>query len=127
MLNRYLSLLVCAVALTSAAVMLIAGAHPIGAVTLVERAPCLGLALLALALAIIHVRISPTRSARAEAAMWWGLSSFLFVATFASPHLGLWGIAAALSLAATSVTRLVTSRGRSGAMSQSPFRRRIFA
>jgi hypothetical protein len=127
MVNRYLSLLVCAVALASAAVMLIAGAHPIGAVTWAERAPCLGLAILALSLAIIHVRIAPTRSARAEAAMWWGLSIFLFVATLASPHLGLWGIVAALSLAATSVARLVSSHGRSGAGSPSPFRRRIFA
>jgi hypothetical protein len=127
MVNRYLSLLVSVAAPASAAVMLIAGAHPVGAVTLAERAPCLGLAILALTLAIIHMRIEPTRSARAEAAMWSGLSIFLFVATFASPHLGMWGIAAALSLAATSVARLVAGHGRSGALSQSPFRRRIFA
>jgi hypothetical protein len=126
MVNRYLSLLVSAVAPASAAAMLTTGAHPIGAVTLAERAPCLGLAILALTLAIIHLRIASTRSARAEAAMWSGLSIFLFVATFASPDLGPWGIVAALSLAATSVARLVASHRRPAALSQSPFRRRIF-
>ena len=39
--------------------------------------------------------------------MWSGLALFLFVATAASPHLGLFGIAATLSLAGTSVARLV--------------------
>ena len=127
MVNRYLSLLVSVVAPASAAVMLVAGAHPIGVVTLAERAPCMGLTILALTLAILHTRVAPTPSARAEAAMWWGLSIFLFVATFAAPHLGLWGIVAALSLAATSVAGLVAGHGRSGALSQSPSRRRIFA
>jgi hypothetical protein len=117
MVNRYLSLLVSAVAPAAAAVMLIAGA-PSGAVTAAERAPCLGLAILALTLAIVHLRIAPTRSARAEAAMWSGLSVFLFVATFASPHLGGFAIAAALSLAATSVARLFSGRGRSAALSR---------
>jgi len=127
MLNRYLSLLVAVVAPASAAIMLIVGAHPVGAVTLAERAPCVGLAVLALTLAIIHMRIAPTRSTRAEAAMWWGLATFLLVAAFASPHLGLLGIAAALLLAATSVARLVAGHGGSGAVPRSPFRRRIFA
>jgi hypothetical protein len=127
MMNRYLSLLVAVVAPVSAAVMLFVGAHPVGAVSLAERAPCLGLATLALTLAIVHLRIVPARPARAEAAMWFGLALFLFVATFASPHLGVWGIVAALSLAATSVARLAAGHGRSVAQAQSPFRRRIFA
>jgi hypothetical protein len=118
MVNRYLSLLVSAVAPAAAAVMMIAGAHPSGAVTAAERAPCLGLAILALTLAIVHLRIAPTRPARAEAAMWSGLALFLFVATFASPHLGGFAIAAALSLAATSVARLFSGRGRSAALSR---------
>jgi hypothetical protein len=112
MLNRYLSLLVSAVALASAAAMLIAGARPVGAVTLAERAPCIGLAILALALAVIHLRVAHARLACAEAAMWSGLSIFLFVAAFASPQLGLLGIVAALTLAGTSVARLVDSHGR---------------
>lgn len=119
MVNRYLSLLVSAVAPAAAAAMLIAGTHPSGTVTAAERVPCLGLALLALTLAIVHLRIAPTRAARAEAAMWSGLSVFLFVATFASPNLGVYAFIAALSLAATSVARLVSSHGRSGAVSQS--------
>jgi hypothetical protein len=127
MMNRFLSLLVAVVAPVSAAIMLIAGAHPIGAVTLAERALCIGLTVLALTLAIVHMRVASTPSARAEAAMWWGLSIFLVVATFASPHLGPWGIVAALSLAATSVARLVASQGRATASSQSPFRGRIVA
>ena len=127
MLNRYLSLLVCAAALASATAMLIVGTHPAGAVAPIERVPCLGLALIALTLAVIHLRTPPTRSARAEAAMWCGLSFFLFVAMFASPHLGLWAVAAALSLAATSVARLLAGHGRNTAVPASPFRRRIFA
>jgi hypothetical protein len=120
MVNRYLSLLVAVVAPASAAAMLIAGARPVGAVTLAERAPCIGLAILALALAITDMRVGRGRSARAEAAMWSGLSIFLFVAVFASPHLGLLGIVAALSLAATSVARLVAGHGRSGALASRP-------
>ena len=127
MVNRYLSLLVCAVAPASAAIMLITGTHPIGAVTLAERAPGFGLAILALTLAILHRRIAATGPARAESATWSGLSIFFFVASFASPHLGLWGIVAALSLAATSVARLVASHGRCDVLSPSPIRRRLFA
>jgi hypothetical protein len=118
MVNRYLSLLVSAVAPAAAAAMLIAGTHPSGTVTAAERVPCFGLALLALTLAIVHLRIVPTRAGRAEAAMWSGLSVFLFVATFASPNLGVFTFVAALSLAATSVARLVSSHGRSGAVAQ---------
>jgi hypothetical protein len=127
MMNRYLSLLVAVVAPVSAVIMLIAGAHPFGTVTLAERAPCIGLAILALTLAIVHMRLASTPSARAEAAMWCGLAIFLVVATFASPHLGPWGIVAALSLAATSVARIVASHGRSAELPPRPFRGRIVA
>ncbi len=113
MVNRYLSLLVSAVAPAAAAAMLFAGTHPSGAVAAAERVPCFGLALLALTLAIVHLRLVPTRAGRAEAAMWSGLSVFLFVATFASPNLGVYAFVAALSLAATSVARLYSGRGRS--------------
>jgi hypothetical protein len=126
MVNRYLSLVVAAVAPASAAVLLIAGAHPIGTVTLAERAPCAGLAALALALAFGHMRRVPTRSARAEAAMWQGLAAFFVVATFAMPNFGLWGIVATVSLAATSVARLVAAQRPSGASTQRPFRGRLF-
>jgi hypothetical protein len=127
MVNRSLSLLVSVVAPASAAVMLVAGAHPIGTVTLAERAPCIGLAILASTLAIIHMRFGPTRSTRADAAMWQGLAIFFFVAAFVSPHFAVWSIVAALSLAATSVAKLVDSKRRSGGASPSPFRRRLFA
>ncbi len=127
MLNRYLSLLVAAVASASAAVMLFTGTHPLGTVPLAQKLPCIGLAVLALALAILHLRVAQARSARAESAMWGALSFFFVVAAFASPHIGLWGIVGALSLAATSVLRLVASQGRPEAVAQSPFRRRIFA
>ena len=127
MLNRYLSLLVAIVAPASAAAMLIAGAHPIGVVTLAERASCVGLAIVALTLAILHARAAPTGTTRAESAMWCGLSVFFFVATFALPHLGVWAIVATLLLAATSVARLVARDGHSGAVAQGPIRRRIFA
>ncbi len=127
MLNRYLSLLVAIVAPACAAIMLIAGAHTMGAVTRVERMPCIGLALVALTLAVLYLRVLPTRSTRAEAAMWSGLSIFFLVAVFVSPHLGLWAIVAALSLAATSVARLIAGPGRSSAPAQGPIRRRIFA
>lgn len=116
MVNRYLSLLVSAVAPAAAAAMLIAGTHPSGTVTAAERVPCFGLALLALTLAIVHLRMVPTRARRAEAAMWSGLSVFLFVATFASPNLGAFTFVAALSLAATSVTRLYSHRDRAVAL-----------
>jgi len=112
MVNRYLSLLVSAVAPAAAALMLIASANPIAVATPAQRAPCLALALLALTLAVIHLRIVPSRAGRAEAAMWSGLSVFLLVATVASPHLGLLAIAIVLMLAGTSVTRLVGKRAR---------------
>jgi|KBSMisStaDraftv2_1062788.scaffolds.fasta_scaffold1146848_2 hypothetical protein len=107
MVNRYLSLLVSVAAPAAAALLLMESAHPMAVATPVERAPCLALALLALTLAVIHLRIVPARGVRAEAAMWSGLALFLFVATLASPYLGLFGIAATLSLAGTSVARLV--------------------
>ena len=127
MMNRCLSLLVSVLAPASAAVMLFNGTHPTGAVTLAERAPCVGLALFALAMAILHMRIAPTRSVRIEVAMWSGLAFFFLVAAYASPHLGPWGIVAALLLGATSMARLVAGHGHDEALSQSPFRRRIFA
>ena len=127
MMNRCLSLLVSVLAPASAAIMLFNGTHPTGVVTLAERAPCVGLALFALAMAILHLRVAPTRTTRVEAAMWLGLTFFFLVASFASPHLGPWGVVAALLLGATSMARLVAGQGRSGALSPSPFRRRIFA
>lgn len=127
MMNRCLSLLVSVLAPASAAVMVFNGTHPTGAVTLSERAPCVGLALFALAMAILHMRLRPTRSTRVEATMWLGLGFFFLVATYASPHLGPLGIVAALLLGATSMTRLVAGHGHAEALSQSPFRRRIFA
>ncbi len=127
MMNRCLSLLVAVLAPASAAVMLFNGTHPDGAVSLAERAPCIGLALFALAMAILHLRVAPTRSTRVDAAMWSGLAFFFLVATYASPHLGPWGVVAALLLGATSMARLVAGHGSSDALQQSPFRRRIFA
>jgi predicted lysophospholipase L1 biosynthesis ABC-type transport system permease subunit len=114
MMNRYLSLLVSAVAPACGAIMLLAGAHPIGVVALTERLPCLGLALLALTLAILFAR-REARDQRAEGAMWLGLAVFFFVAVYAATHLGLWAVVAALSLAATSVLRLVAGARRADA------------
>ncbi len=45
MLNLYLSLIVAVVAPASAVTMLVAGAHPVGVVTLAERLPSVGLAI----------------------------------------------------------------------------------
>lgn len=118
MLNRYLALLVAIVAPLSAAAMLFAGARPLGAVTLAERSPSVALAILAMTLAALHLRNAPTSSARAEATMWCGIAIFLCVAAFASPHLSVLGIVGTLSLAATSVVRLVARRGGSTAQSQ---------
>lgn len=126
MLNRILFLLVAVGAPASAFAMLYVGAHPAGVVTLAERFPCLGLAILALTLGALHARAATDRSAAAEAAMWWGLAAFLFVAAFASPHLGVWVIVALVWLAGTSVARLA-GRARRGRMTSSLFRRRIFA
>ena len=93
MVHRYLSLSVAVAAPVSASALLVMGAHPIDAVSVAERAGCVGLALLALALAIGQLRGAATREGRAEAAMWWGLTIFLCVSTFARPHLGFWIIA----------------------------------
>jgi hypothetical protein len=123
MLNRILSLLVAVAAPASAGAMLYVGSHPAGVVTVAQRAPCLGLAILALTLAGLHAR-AHDRAATAEAAMWAGLAAFLLVAAFAAPNLGLWAIVAVPLLAATPFARLA---GRSGQMTASPFRRRIFA
>ena len=112
MVHRYLSLSVAVVAPASASALLVMGAHPIDAVTVAERAGCVGLAILAAALAISHFGRATTREGRAEAAMWWGLTIFLCVATFVRPHLGFWIIAGTLSLAATSVVRLLASARR---------------
>ena len=127
MMNRYLALLVAVLAPSSALALLIAGAHPIGAVSLAERAPCVGLALLSLVLAVAHLRVAPAPSARAQAAMWSGLAIFFAVATVALPRFGAWGLVAALALAATSIARLVAASGSTATVSASPFRRRIFA
>ena len=127
MMNRCLSLIVSVAAPASAAVMLFTGAHPVGAVTLAERVPCIVLALLALSLAIVHARAGAGRAARIDLAMWSGLTLFFLVASFASPHIGAWGIVAALTLAASSIARLVAAQGRPVMPTESPFRRRIFA
>jgi hypothetical protein len=125
MLNRILSLLVAVVATASASAMLFVGAHPASAVALADRAPCLGLAIVALVLGALHARAATDRASASEVAMWCAVAAFLLVAAFASPHLGLWAIVAVLSLAATSLVRLA-GRTRIDAAS-SPFRRRIFA
>ena len=127
MVHRYLSLSVAVVAPASASALLVMGAHPLDVVSVAERASCVGLAILAAALAIGHLRIATTREARAEAAMWWGLTIFLCVSTFARPHLGFWIIAGTLSLAATSVARLLAGAGRPALASGRVFRRRTFA
>ena len=127
MVHRYLSLSVAVVAPASASALLVMGAHPLDVVSVAERASCVGLAILAAALAIGHLRIATTREARAEAAMWWGLTIFLCVSTFARPHLGFWIIAGTLSLAATSVARLLARAGRSAPASAGLLRRRTFA
>ena len=126
MLNRILFLLVAVGALASASAMLYVGAQPANPVTLAERFPCLALAVLAVALGALHVRAGTDHSSAAEAAMWWGLATFLFVAAFSSPYFGAWVFAALLCLAGTSVVRLA-DRVRSGRMTSSPFQRRIFA
>jgi hypothetical protein len=127
MLNRYLSLIVAVVAPASAVTMLLAGAHPVGAVSLADRLPGIGLAVVALTLAVLCLRAVRTPSTRADAAMWSGLAAFFLVAAFASPHLGVWAAVATLSLALSSVARLLAGRRRPGDVSTSPIRRRIFA
>ena len=127
MLNPYLSLIVAVVAPASAVTMLVAGAHPTGVVTLAERLPSVGLAIVALTLAVCCLRAMPARSTRAEAAMWSGLAVFFLVIAFAAPHLGLWAVVATVSLALSSVARLIAGHGRPRALSQSPIRRRILA
>ena len=111
MLNRFLFLLVAVISPASSVAMLFGG-HPAG-VTLAERVPCLAFALVALLLAGLHARPTTDRSAPFEAAMWLGLATLLGVAAYAAPHLGLWSILALLTLAATSIVRLVgRARGR---------------
>jgi len=111
MLNRFLFLLVAVISPASSVAMLFGG-HPAG-VTLAERVPCLAFALVALLLAGLHARPTTDRSAPFEAAMWLGLATLLGVAAYAAPHLGLWSILALLTLAATSIVRLVgRERGR---------------
>jgi len=127
MVHRYLSLSVAVAAPASASALLVMGAHPLDVVTVAERAGCVGLAILAVALAIAHLRSATTREGRAEAAMWWGLTIFLCVSTFARPHLGFWIIAGTLSLAATSLTRLFADARRTAPASSSLFRRGRFA
>jgi len=127
MVHRYLSLSVAVVAPASASALLVMGAHPLDVVSVADRAGCVGLAILAAALAIGHLRIATTREARAEAAMWWGLTTFLCVATFVRPHLGFWIIAGTLSLAATSVVRHLAGTRRPVPTSPGLFRPRIFA
>ena len=127
MVHRYLSLSVAVAAPVSASALLVMGAHPIDAVSVAERAGCVGLALLALALAIGQWRVATTRESRAEAAMWWGLTIFLCVSTFARPHLGFWIVAGTLSLAATSILRLLASTRRPMPTSPGLFRPRTFA
>ena len=127
MLNRTLSLIVSVVAPASAATMLVAGAHPIGTVSIAARASCAGLAIVAALLAVAYLRARPAPGARAEAGMWSGLAIFFAVAAFASPHLSAWAIAATLALAAASAVRLVGAPTHAVAVAASPIRRRLFA
>ena len=119
MLNRFLFLLVAVISPASSVAMLFGG-HPAG-VTLVERVPCLAFAVVALLLAGLHARPTTDRSAPFEAAMWLGLATLLGVAAFAAPHLGMWSIAALLTLAATSIVRLA------GRARRRPTAARLFA
>jgi hypothetical protein len=125
MLNRFLFLLVAGISPASSVAMLF-GAHPAGAVTLAERLPCLAFVLFALALAALHARPTTDRSAPFEAAMWLGLATLLLVAGFVAPNLGVWSIVALLTLAGTSIVRLV---GRAGSrpMKLLLIRRRLIA
>jgi hypothetical protein len=127
MVHRYLSLSVAIAAPASASALLVMGAHPVDPVSFAERASCVGLAMLALAFAMGHPRIATTREARAEAAMWWGLTIFLCVSTFARPHLGFWIIAGTLSRAATAVARLRGGAARPAPSAARWFSRRTFA
>lgn len=126
MLNRILFLLVAVGAPASAAAMLYVGTHPAGTVVLADRLPCLGLALVALLLAVLHARSAANRASAAEAAMWGGLAMFFFVALFASPQLGAAAVVAVLALAGTSVVRLA-DRVRHLRASPGRIQRRIFA
>ena len=105
MLNRFLFLLVAVISPASSVAMLFSG-HAAG-VSFVERLPCLALAVVALMLAGLHARPTTDRSAPFEAAMWLGLASLLGVAAFAAPQLGVWSIVAVVTLAGTSIVRLV--------------------
>jgi hypothetical protein len=59
--------------------------------------------------------------------MWYGMTIFLCVATFVRPHLGFWIVAGTLSLAATSVARLMARPGRPAPAAQRAFSRGTFA
>jgi hypothetical protein len=122
MLNRFLFLLVAVISPASSVAMLF-GAHPAGVVTLADRLPCLAFALVALALAALHASPTTDRSAPFEAAMWLGLATLLLVSVFASPHLGIGSVVALLTLAGTSVARLV-GRARTSRMRVIKVRRR---
>jgi peptidoglycan/LPS O-acetylase OafA/YrhL len=102
---RFLFLLVAVISPASTVAMLFGG-HAAG-VTFTERLPCLALAVVALMLAGLHARPTTDRSGPFEAAMWLGLASLLGVAAFVAPQLGVWSIAALLTLAGTSIVRLV--------------------
>ena len=125
MLNRVLFLVVAFIAPVCALAVLVS-VNPVGAIAFVDRIPCLGLALVALALGAFHMRALKDPLATAEAAMWWGLASFLLVAAYATPKLPVWALVALLSLAGTSIARLA-SRSRRVRVAPSPFGRRIFA
>ena len=126
MLNRILFLLLALGAPASAFAMLYFGAQPIGLVTLVDRLPCGGLGVVALALGVLHARVGRDSSSAAEAAMWFGVATFLFVAVFTFPAPGAWFFALLVTLAGTSVVRLAERvRVRQTALTR--LDRRIFA
>jgi len=112
MLNRFLSLMVAIVAPLSALAMLVAGAHATAPVSLAERAPGLGLALLALVLSVAHMRAARAGAAAHPAAMWWGVSAFLVISALVAPQLGRVSAFAVLALAAMSLVALASAPRR---------------
>ena len=105
MLSRFLFLLVAVISPAASVAMLFSGRA--AGVTFAERMPCIALAVVALLFAGLHARPTTDRSAPFEAAMWLGLATLFGVAASASPQLGVWSIVALLTLAGTSIVRLV--------------------
>ena len=126
MLNRILFLLVAVGAPTSAFAMLYVGAHPAAAVTLAERFPCLGMGVLALALAAMHARAAHRSFVDGRGRDVVRPGDVPARRRVQRAPLGAWVFVALLCLAGTSVVRLA-DRVRNGQRAPSAFQRRIFA